>query len=277
MDVRLVKIAVGLALESDVSNRRRNQSLFNLYSNPNLEGVRSLYSEIKDSGNHYDREVSIWLSSALEMEPQELDMKDLIQEFIEMEWLLYHMLEDVDTSHRQEVSDWMNYIVNAAQSLEDGWHLDAKLCVNLALEHSRRDSIEELKESPVLRYLINLLQAETLRRFRQIREIPYKLSVPEERLDLIVGVQEILIDLLSGYYLKELEDPISEFVGYALPKFRSSMRHLMLSDFDFDKALVELKTLSELLRDWKGETKDHKITNFTNELSQRVTSLIGAT
>lgn len=270
MNFKLGKIAVGLALESEILNRRRNQRLFDLYRNPTLEGIRALYEELKNSASHYDREVAIWLSTVLDFSPKRLDVEDLLQEFREMEWLLYHMLEEVGMSQRQDLSDWMNFLVNAAHSIEDGWYIDAKLCMNLALEFSRKESIENIKQNPVLGYLINLLQIETLRRFQEIREMPSKLDIPEERLDVIVAIQEILIDLSSKYYLGDLEEHVSALLKYVIPKIRSSMNHLMRSDLDFTKGLDELRNLSGVLMEWEDPTTSE----FARALSDKIASIL---
>ena len=270
MSFKLGKIAVGLALESEILNRRRNQRLFDLYRNPTLEGIKALYEELKNSASHYDREVAIWLSTVLDLSPKRLDVEDLLQEFREMEWLLYHMLEEVEMSQRQDLSDWMNFLVNAAHSIEDGWYIDAKLCMNLALEFSRKESIENIKQNPVLGYLINLLQIETLRRFQEIREMPSKLDIPEERLDVIVAIQEILIDLSSKYYLGDLEEHVSALLKYVIPKIRSSMNHLMRSDLDFTKGLEELRNLSEVLMEWEDPTTSE----FARALSDKIASIL---
>ena len=270
MNFKLGKIAVGLALESEILNRRRNQRLFDLYRNPTLEGIRALYEELKNSACHYDREVAIWLSTVLDLSPKRLDVEDLLQEFREMEWLLYHMLEEVEMSQRQDLSDWMNFLVNAAHSIEDGWYIDAKLCMNLALEFSRKESIENIKQNPVLGYLINLLQIETLRRFQEIREMPSKLDIPEERLDVIVAIQEILIDLSSKYYLGDLEEHVSALLKYVIPKIRSSMNHLMRSDLDFTKGLEELRNLSGVLMEWEDPTTSE----FARALSDKIASIL---
>lgn len=270
MNSKLGKIAVGLALESEILNRRRNQRLFDLYRNPTLEGIRALYEELKNSASHYDREVAIWLSTVLDVPSKNLDIEDLLQEFREMEWLLYHMLEEVEMSQRQDLSDWMNFLVNAAHNIEDGWYIDAKLCMNLALKFSRKESIEDIKQNPVLGYLINLLQIETLRRFQEIREMPSNLDIPEERLDVIVAIQEILIDLSSKYYLDDLEKHVSALLKYVIPKIRSSMNHLMRSDFDFTKGLEELRNLSEILMEWE----DPKTSEFARTLSNKITSIL---
>jgi len=270
LNFKLGKIAVGLALESEILNRRRNQRLFDLYRNPTLEGIKALYEELKNSASHYDREVAIWLSTVLDLSPKRLDVEDLLQEFREMEWLLYHMLEEVEMSQRQDLSDWMNFLVNAAHSIEDGWYIDAKLCMNLALEFSRKESIESIKQNPVLGYLINLLQIETLRRFQEIREMPSKLDIPEERLDVIVAIQEILIDLSSKYYLGDLEEHVSALLKYVIPKIRSSMNHLMRSDLDFTKGLEELRNLSGVLMEWEDPTTSE----FARALSDKIASIL---
>lgn len=270
MNFKLGKIAVGLALESEILNRRRNQRLFDLYRNPTLEGIKTLYEKLKNSASHYDREVAIWLSTVLDLSPKRLDVEDLLQEFREMEWLLYHMLKEVEMSQRQDLSDWMNFLVNAAHSIEDGWYIDAKLCMNLALEFSRKESIENIKQNPVLGYLINLLQIETLRRFQEIREMPSKLDIPEERLDVIVAIQEILIDLSSKYYLGDLEEHVSALLKYVIPKIRSSMNHLMRPDLDFTKGLEELRNLSEVLMEWE----DPKTSEFARALCDKIASIL---
>lgn len=276
MDERLRKIIVGLALEGEFSYGRFNQTLFDLYSNPNLDGIRGFHDRLNNSMSRYDREVAIWLGLTLEQKPYYLDMKDLIVELQEMEYILYLMLQEVNDTSRKDLSDWMNYLANAAHSLDDGWYIDAKICMNLALESAMKGSIERLKQNITLADSINLLQMETLRRYKQIKELSFKLEIPEARLNVILEVQGMLIELMRRRHLKLFEGEIIEMVPPLLSRLSAALRYLMRPDVEVKKARDELVIASRIIEKWKERFSGDKTAEGIERLNQRITSLISA-
>jgi hypothetical protein len=82
-----------------------------------LDSIKDLNHTLKNSINYYDREAAIWLGLALKQKPFNLDMEDLLVEFQEIELLLYDMFQKVNEASKEELSGWLNYLVNAAYSL----------------------------------------------------------------------------------------------------------------------------------------------------------------
>lgn len=276
MQERLNKIIVGLALVCDLSNRRHTQKLLDLYRNPTGEGIRALHSQFKDSESHYDREISIWLSLALDLQPQELDMEDLLLELREMEGLLYIPLREpgIDATMKQDLNKLINYIVNAAQSLEGGWYIDAKILLNSALEYSHNESIEKLKTNSFYRNLIGLLQIEILRRYNQIRDLPAKLIISEQRTKIVIEVQEMLIEIMSTNYLQHEEKPVFNVAKYLTSRLMTSLRYLIRSDIPFEKTLNELAMASEFLKEQKGKLSDKAAEDLAQKIDEKICALL---
>jgi tRNA isopentenyl-2-thiomethyl-A-37 hydroxylase MiaE len=269
VDDRLVKIVVGLAVEGEFVHGRYNQKLLGLYSNPNPNAIKELHSKLENSGNRYERDVAIWLGVIFEQGSYNIDINDILAEIREMEWILYHMLQEISDPSMIDLSDWMNYLVNAAQSLKDGLFVDAKICMNLALEASIKTTIERFKQHSELVYAINLLQIETLRLYEQINRLPFKLAIPEERFNMILKVQSEFIELLRKNHNHLLENEITKLAPSIISRFSSALRYLMNADTEVRKATDELIAVVETLQKTtdrfgkKPEERDERLTaNF---------------
>ncbi len=245
---KLRRLVVGLAVECEIYNRRRNPELLRLYSNPDPEEIKALYERLITSEDHRDREVAIWLGLAVELPPIKIDFRDLITELQEMEFILFHLLRRVDEEAQRDLSDWMNYLANAAYSLRDGFLLDAKSDMNRALESSKRESVERAKVNSRLRYEIELLQAETSRRFEELKNLPVSLDLPEERLDLLMGIQEALLKLMRRYYLDHIGRKYDLF-PYVVQRLNSALRYAMRRDVEMERVGKEMELALIYLRE----------------------------
>lgn len=247
-DEKLRRIVVGLAVECEIYNRRMNRELLRLYSNPDLGEIKALYDRLIVSEDHRDREVAIWLGLAVDLPPVKIDFRDLITELQEMEFILFHLLRRVDEEAQRDLSDWMNYLANAAYSLRDGFWLDAKSDMNRAVESSRRESVERIKMNARLRYEISLLQAETLRRFEELKGLPLSLDIPEERIDLVMGIQETLLKLMRRHYLDDVGKDYDLF-PYVVQRLNSALRYALQRDLGIDRIRKEMELAMNYLRE----------------------------
>jgi hypothetical protein len=147
--------------------------------------------------------------------------------------------------------------------------------MNLALENSLKNSIEDLKKNSTLEYVINLLQIETWRRYNQIMELPSKLEILRDRLDLILKVQKTIIELMRRRYLQLLEKELLEMVPPILSRLSTALRYLMRSELKVNKARDELVIASEIINDFKEKfAVGNKVFEEMKSLSQKIEGLI---
>ncbi|MFQ6052888.1 MAG: hypothetical protein ACE5OO_01480 [Candidatus Bathyarchaeia archaeon] len=245
MDERLVKVVVGLALESAFVNRRHARILASIYSDPDLERVRKLHDALIVSGDPYDREVAIWLEPALDLGPLRSDPSGIVREMREMEVVLYSLITRAGEAYR-DVNNWLNFIANAAQSIEDGFWIDAKILLSRALGSSMRPSVEVLKTDPSLRYEVDVLQRATASYFREVKGYPLRLSIPEDRLDEILKVQEIMLDLMDIHYGEEGGNH-PEITGPPIHRLSTAVRYLMDGNREIEAAEREVRLALEHL------------------------------
>ncbi len=199
-------------------------------------------------------------------------MEDLLLELREIEGLLCVPLRerDVDATLRQDLTELINCLVNAAYGLEGGWYVDAKIFLNSALECSKKESIEKLKKNPLYRNLIRLIQIEILRRYGQIRDLPSRLDISEQRTKIIIAVQEMLIEIMRKNYVQNVKKPVFDLAKYLTPKLMTSLRYLIRSDIPFEKALNEFTILCEFLKEQKGKLSDKMAEDLAQKIDEKI-------
>lgn len=268
MDERLAKVVVGLALESALVHGRDTQTLVSLYSAPDLERVRELHDQLITAIQHHDREVAIWLEPALELGPLKTDPRGLVAEMREMEFVL-NLLISRSGGAQREVNDWMNFIVNAAQSIEDRFWIDAKVLLSRALERSRRASVEQLKSDPGLRYEVDVLQGATAGYFEEMKGYPLRLGVPEDKLDAILKVQEIMLELMQIHYRGEQRID-AKITRPPIHRLSAAIRYLMDEKGEPDAAKREIRLASEHLETRLNEIVDEKRRELISVYYERI-------
>jgi len=272
LDERLAKIGVGLALQSAIPHGCEIETLLTLYSDPDLEKAQRLYDKLAASRSHYDREVAVWLETLLERSPFESDLKALVATMREMESVLYFMINQVGEAQRA-VNDWMNYVANAAESLADGFWIDAKIFLSQALEVSQSQTIEQLKSDPILRRKTDILQRATAQYFEEMWKHPSKLTIPEDRFETILKVQEILLDLMQAYYQGTWKEN-KEAVGSAIRRLNTAMRYLMNKDKSLEVVEQEVQLASEHLSGKMSQVVDERKSELVDKCTERMKELI---
>jgi hypothetical protein len=270
----LNKVVVGLALKNEIYNRGVTQRLLDLYANPNLDAIKELHAQLLASTDHFDRNVAFWLSLALQDTPLSLNLRDINRELNEMEVLLYDLLWRVDAGSQSDLNNWMNYLANVPQSIQDGFAIDAKTLMSLALQSSQTEAIEQIKGNPSLRYKIEILQQETTRLFDVIKKIPLKLIIPEDRLDALVTLQDILIDLLRRHRSARSGSERNSLFRYLIPKLEASERYLIQSNVTTDKAKKEITLASGYLKDQIRNETDTQLLEWKQGVLVRITHLL---
>ncbi|MEM2894216.1 MAG: hypothetical protein QW486_08780 [Candidatus Bathyarchaeia archaeon] len=271
MDYRFKRFIVGLALESSLVNRCPIQGLQELYLEPVSERVRELHDRLIISERHREREVAIWLEPALDMGPLRYDPTRIVGEMREMEFLLYLLIRRAGEAQR-DVNYWMDYISNAAQSLSDGFWIDAKIFLSRALQVSRRNTIEGLKMDPSLGYEVDILQKATLSYFREVLTYPIVLEAPEERLDTLLEIQGIMLDLMRIHY-GEGEGGSASYLR-AIHILSALIRRLLNPRFTLEDAKADLKLALEYLEANLHEARGEEDRDRIREQRSRIEKLL---
>lgn len=271
LENRLYKVIVGLALEAETYNRRLNQKLSDIYSNPTLDAIKTLHDRLIVSDDYPDREVALWLELALDQAPAKVDLIDLTVELNEIEILLSDLLWQVEADSQRDLNDWLNYVSNVPQSIQHGFVIDAKMLMNLAVQYSTTDSVERNKKNLSMGYKIELLQKETLRLFEEIKKIPIKLTIPEERIGALIELQRILIDMLRKYYLERVGNATEDIIRYPIQRLEEAQKHLMRPEIEVDKVRQEMKFAYENLESQaRSDISDKRLFEWMGNIKERI-------
>ena len=149
MEDKLVKIAIGLALENAIYNGQEIRRLTSLYSDPGMERALKLHDQLISSKDHLERETAFFLQLGMDIGPLQGDPLGLVEGMREMEHLLYAYLNKYGRAQKA-MNDWLNYIANVSQSIIDGYWTDAKILLSLAVQTSQDPAVEALKTNPEL-------------------------------------------------------------------------------------------------------------------------------
>ncbi|MBS7637813.1 hypothetical protein KEJ49_02840 [Candidatus Bathyarchaeota archaeon] len=262
---------MGLAIESSLVNKCPVQGLQELYLEPEPELIRELHDRLINSERHQEREVAIWLEPAIDMGPLRYDPGRIVGEMREMEFLLYLLIRRAGDAQR-DVNYWMDYISNAAQSLSDGFWIDAKIFLSRALQASRRSSIERLKMDPSISYEVDVLQKATLSYFREVSSYPITLEASEEKLDTLLKIQGIMLDLMRIYYVEGGRGSASSLRSIHI--LSTLIRRLFNPRFSLRDAKADLQLASEYLETSIQEAEGEKERERIKAQRSRIDKLI---
>ncbi len=265
------KIVVGLALETAIVHRRDVRDLLALYSEPEFERLREIHDRLIASDDPYDREVAIWLEPALDVGTLMSDPNTLAREMREMEQLLYVLINQAGGAQK-DVNYWMNYIANAAQFIQDGFWIDAKVMLSRALHSSQKESIVKLKSVPSLSYKVDILQRATASYFEEAKGYPLGLRIPEEMMGSILTVQEILLGIMRDHYRRGQGEG-ARLVLQMVHRLSSAVRYLM-DEEKVEKAQKELVLTTRYLDGWLDAIDDDDTREHANVYYERLEEVI---
>jgi len=253
LDKNIARVSIGLALQSAIIHDREVEALLALYTEPNLDETKRLHDRLVVSLSHFDREIAIWLEPLLACGQLNFDPKKLAKEMNEMEFLLYNLIYRAGDA-QQEVNNWMNCIANAAESLADGFWIDAKILLSQALELSRSASVEHLKSHCDFSHQLDILQRATEEYFEEMKKYPLTLVIPEGRLETILRVQKTMLDLMKGRdRTRQRED---EAIGIVIRRLNTAIRFLMNESKEVNAACQELQLAYDHLDEIKSKTAE---------------------
>jgi hypothetical protein len=240
LDPRYLKLVIGLALESALIHGQNVETLKSLYIEPDLEEVKDLHEKWISSMDHRDRAMAIWLELAIEQDPIGEEPQSLAKEMREMEYLLFNLISGARGAEA-EINNWMNYIANASQSLLDGYWIDAKILLSLALKQSQEVTVNRLKEKPEFNYKLDVLQKATLSYFQEIRTYPLSLNIPQNIYNPILEIQKIIFSLMDT--MKGRSKEINSHTREAVHRLSSSIRHFLEESYGKVKRDINLASI----------------------------------
>ena len=258
---RYNKIVVGLALANELHLRKASHDLVDVYRTPNKRRIKILHDRLSTSTDDVDQETALFLGLALNGDPREVDLHQLLVTLKEIEVLLFEFMRQASGSTQRNLNDWYNYLVNASQSLHDGDFFDAKILMNRAYQSAKRTTVDNSPSKYALRSKIAILRTGTLDASQKIQEIPIRLRVPEARHELIVEELDVLIESLT--LLRECgEATISSAIGLVIQKVNAALRITMRS-VDVKDAVREIDAAIKILDEWQNKPSSGELTHWT--------------
>ena len=254
----MVRIAVGLALEAEMERDDVDSSLLNrlldLYSNPNSDAVKTVHDELLESDSFEDREVGLWLEPALIRRRPDFDWREVVMDMQETELDLFDLAYLIETSeHRNEfralgLLDWMNSIGSCVSNIRGGNWVLAKIDLNRAMHESLGESVEDVRKNEDFRGAVDEHRKATRSYLERILMFPCGSNVPEDRLDTILGVQELVIELKRKYHFESTNGIPSDVFPYAIEKLGVAEDYLFDSKTSLEQAGYEVGLASEHLK-----------------------------
>ena len=247
-----LKVIAGFALIYDLWNERSTPELHVLYEQPTVEAFRQVHSVLQSSDDYRDREAAIWLMLALNMPEPRVDLQDTVNELQEMEFIIRRLLSRSGEAWQADLNMWMDYLANAAIGLKDGFWLDAKMDLNRALSLATGRGIMGIPSTAGISHEISLLRNETRRLFLIVRDIPVRLNVPVERLDLVLNLQTLLMKAIA-LQMRRMEET-SEALAQAVRDINQALRQAMREGEKESSVMEQLRLVSSRL---ETEVEEH--------------------
>jgi hypothetical protein len=241
MDKRFQRVAVGLALENELNKGRDDPLLRGLYDNPSTEKISATYRRLITSKDHDDKEASFWLELGLSQDPTSFpDKNALLSQIRKMEIIIYDILGKAKPSIIQPLNDWMNYLANAGESINEGYWIDAKILMSRAVDASE-ETISKLGLTDLQnRRELEILRTETIRDYEELLKASFRLKLPISRLDALQTVQGIHLRLLRRQ-LAEKADSSRNMIRYLVEKLATAEKLLLQEEATVEKAKEEVE------------------------------------
>jgi len=217
LNQKVAKFVVGSVLIDCVNNCQYDNSLFEIYEQLrrlysseeiDLQKVEQLHTELIRSTNENQRDLGFTLEPLIRFNPPARDWRDLAIEMLETEIDLFDLFYRLEISKEKkyeshDLLEWLNSIgssVNYMRSLD--W-VNAKKYANRALVLSKSESNQKITGDEYLGEAIKIHQKDTKKYYVETIKHPVNVDYPEDRLDLILELQVILLELDEIYELKK--------------------------------------------------------------------------
>jgi hypothetical protein len=273
-DRRFQRVAVGLALESILYNGRDDRLLRELYESPSAEKISSAYRRLIASRDHNEREVAFWLELGLSQEPTTFpDKTELLRQIRQIEMVLYDILGRAGPNISKPLNDWLNYIANVGESINQGYWIDAKILMSRAVDASD-ETVSKVASSEVkMRYELGILRSETRRNFEDLLKASFRLKLPERRLDAIVTVQGLLLKLLRKRVTGAAQGWNASLSRYLVERLATAEKLLLQEDLVL-KARKEIEETLAHLEEQASGVQDGKVRREVEEIRTELRRLL---
>ena len=270
------KIVVGLALQAGIRRNRLDPTISDLYSNPDPASIASLNDRLIHSKDPEDREVGFWLEPAVKRKPPEIDWRDIVINMLETELDLLDLAYRIQTSHLREtfrvdgLLDWLNEIGNSVNNIRSGDWIYAKIAISRALHKSHDTSIEKIRENEYLTGAIDSHRKSTENYFDQILTFPCKLTMLEDRVDTILEVQDLLIEIMRKYYLESPNRILVDVILYPIEKLGVAQDYLLNPERSEEQANYEIGLASEHLKEKVVNIQNSETLKWAKNIQERI-------
>jgi len=144
-----------------------------------------------------------------------------------------------------------------------------------SLQVSRCPSIEGLRTDPRLSYEVDVLQKATASYFEEVKGYPVKLNMTENRLEAMLKVQEIMLDLMRIHYGEE-HRVNAEITGTPIRRMSGAIRYLMDEGKELGSSKRELRLASEHLEKRPNGMGDHEERATLHAANEGIKEIISA-
>jgi hypothetical protein len=236
-DRRFQRIAIGLAVENGLQNGYDDRTVDELYENPSSDKITKTYQRMISSNIQQEREIALWLELGLYQEPTTFpDMTELLRRIRETEAILYALLGHAGLSITQPLNNWLDYVANAGESINTGFWIDAKAYMGRAVEAADETLTKVGSADPKMLYDLDILRSETRRDYEELLKASFRLKLPEDALNQILVVQDLLIRILRRR-IAEADNKSAELRRFILDRLTIAERSLLQEKPDMQNAV----------------------------------------
>jgi hypothetical protein len=236
-DRRFQKIAIGLAVENGLQNGYDDRTIDELHENPSSDKIAKTYRRMISSNIQQEREIALWLELGLYQEPTTFpDITELLRRIREIEAILYALLGHAGLSITQPLNNWLNYVANAGESINTGFWIDAKAYMDRAVEAADETLTKVGSADPKMLYDLDILRSETRRDHEELLKASFRLKLPEDALNQILVVQDLLIRILRRR-VAEADHKSAELLLFISDRLTIAERSLLQEKPDMQNAV----------------------------------------
>jgi hypothetical protein len=236
-DRRFQKIAIGLAVENGLQNGYDDRTIDELHENPSSDKIAKTYRRMISSNIQQEREIALWLELGLYQEPATFpDITELLRRIREIEAILYALLGHAGLSITQPLNNWLNYVANAGESINTGFWIDAKAYMDRAVEAADETLTKVGSADPKMLYDLDILRSETRREHEELLKASFRLKLPEDALNQILVVQDLLIRILRRR-VAEADHKSAELLLFISDRLTIAERSLLQEKPDMQNAV----------------------------------------
>jgi hypothetical protein len=149
----------------------------------------------------------------------------------------------------------------------------AKIEANRAVDDSLAASVEKIRKSEDFRDAVDEQRKVTKSYFEKVLRFPGGSNIPEDRLDTILDVQELLIEFKRKYRLEPADRVMSDVALYPIEKLGVAEDYLLDPKSGMEEAAYEVGLVSEYLKGQTENVRNPEIRAWVVKLQERIESL----